>query len=53
MEDDDIAEDEEDIAEEEKINIATKEVISKWRKRARIVHPDKVNEEENRKQIRK
>jgi len=35
-----------DIAEEEKNNISTKEVISKWRKRARVVHPDKVSEEE-------
>ena len=34
------------ITEEEKTNISSKEVISKWRKRARVVHPDKVSDDE-------
>ena len=34
-----------EINEEEKEYVSMKEVISRWRKKARMVHPDKVSEE--------
>ena len=34
-----------EITEEEQQYVSMKEVISKWRKKARLVHPDKVGEE--------